>query len=131
MSSPAHDPPQQPITAEAVQAWLHAAKRKHLDLHVLTVEPSHSRQHYEAFMDLAALLQEGLEEVRVISTSLREGSQMVRGESAALRAYAMQLMDQCTQSMQCMAQFIPSPQEVHEADSQMLDRGRDGHRHAE
>ena len=31
MSSPAHDPPQQPITAEAVQDWLHAAKRKHLE----------------------------------------------------------------------------------------------------
>ena len=131
MSSPAHDPPQKPITAEAVQDWLHAAKRKHLDLHVLAAEPSHSRQHYEAFMDLAALLQEGFEEVRVISASLREGSQMVRGESVDLRAYATQLMDQCTQSMQCMAQFIPSSQEIHEADRRMLDRGRDGHRHSE
>jgi hypothetical protein len=82
-------------------------------------------------MDLAALLQEGFEEVRVISASLREGSQMVRGESVDLRAYATQLMDQCTQSMQCMAQFIPSSQEIHEADRRMLDRGRDGHRHSE
>ena len=131
MSSPAHDPPQKPITAEAVQAWLHAAKRKHLDLHDFAAKPSHSRQHYEAFMELAALLQEGLEEVRVISTSLREGSQMVRGASADLRAYTTQLLDQCTQAMQCMAQFLPSPQEIHEADRQRLDRDSDGHRHAE
>jgi hypothetical protein len=82
-------------------------------------------------MDLAALLQEGFEEVRVMSASLREGSQMVRGASADLRAYSTQLLAQCTQAMQCIAQFIPSPQEIHEADRQRLDRDRDGHRHAE
>src|SRR5215831_15246929 len=117
MSRYAHDLPQQPITAEDVQAWLHAVTRKHLDLHGLAAEPSHSRQHYEAFMDLAALLQEGFEEVRVISASLREGSQMVRGESADLRAYSTQLLEQCTRSMACMAQFLPDPQEQEMQDA--------------
>jgi len=35
MSNPSHDLPQQPITAEAVHDWRHAATQKHLDLHVL------------------------------------------------------------------------------------------------
>jgi hypothetical protein len=131
MSSPAHDPPQQPITAEEVQDWLHAAKRKHLDLHVFAAEPSHSRQHYEAFMDLAALLQEGFEKVRVISASLREGSQRVRGESADLRAYSTQLMEQCARLMECMAQFLPAPQEVQDTKRRILDMCKDDPKHAQ
>jgi hypothetical protein len=131
MSSPAHDPPQQPITAEDVQAWLHAATRKRLDLHVFAAEPSHSRQHYEAFMELAALLQEGFEEVRVISASLREGSQMVRGESADLRAYSTQLLEHCARSMACMAQCLRDAQEVQDAERQRLDTCKDDPRHAQ
>jgi hypothetical protein len=112
MLHPAHAPPPQPMTAEAVHAWLHAAQRKHQDLQGLAAQPSHSHQCYEAFIDLAALLQEGLEEVRVISASLREGDQMVRGDSAVLRAYATQLLDQCTESIERLAQLLPEPHEV-------------------
>jgi hypothetical protein len=130
MPNPSHDPPK-PITAEEVHDWVHAAKRKHRELHVLAAEPLHSRQRYEAFMDLSALLQEAFEEVRVISASLREGSQMVRGASADLRAHSTQLMEQCTQSMACMAQFLLDAQEVQHAERQRLDMGRDDQRHAE
>ena len=129
MSHPSNDPPPKPITAENVQDWLHTVTRKHLDLHVLPAEPADSRQRYEAFMDLSALLQEGFEEVRVISASLREVSQMVRGESADLRAYTTQLLDQCTQSMECIAQFVLTSQERHDAKRRKLDRCRAGNRH--
>ena len=129
LSPPVDDPPvstppddfQQPFTLAEIQAWIDTTKQKRLDLHVFAAEPSHSRQHYEAFMDLAALLQEGLEEVRVISASLREGSQMVRGESADLRAYSTQLLEQCARSMECMAQFLPDHQEMQETERRMLD----------
>jgi len=122
--TPVSTPPddfQQPFTLAEIQAWIDTTKQKRLDLHVFAAEPSHSRQHYEAFMDLAALLQEGLEEVRVISASLREGSQMVRGESADLRAYSTQLLEQCARSMECMAQFLPDHQEMQETERRMLD----------
>jgi hypothetical protein len=81
-------------------------------------------------MDLSALLQEAFEEVRVMSASLREGSQMVRGESADLRAYSTQLLEQCTESMECMAQFLSDPQEVQDAERRRLDIVREDTKHA-
>jgi hypothetical protein len=129
MSHPSNAPSPKPITAEDVEGWLQTVKRKHLDLHRLAAEPSHSHQRYAVFMDLSALLQEAFEEVRVISASLREGSQMVRGESADLRAYSTQLMEQCARSMECMAQFLPAPSGRHEAERRMLDMFRDDSRH--
>jgi hypothetical protein len=84
-----------------------------------------------ALLELAALLQEGLEEVRVISASLREEGQMVRGEAADLQAYATQLLEQCTESIACMAQCFQETQERHEAERRMLAMGRDGTRHEE
>ena len=120
MSALSHDP-QQSITPERVQAWLSVAKKKRLELHLLAAEPSNSRQRYEAFMNMSDLLQEAFEEVRVISASLREGSQVVREQAVDLRGYATQLLDQCAKSMEQMSQFVPRPEEVQKTDSRLLD----------
>src|SRR5262250_3309272 len=81
--------PQQSFTSQEVDAWLLAATEKHAEL-----------QRQEAFADISALLQEAFEEVRVISASLRDGSQVARGESAALRARSNQLMKRGTTLME-------------------------------
>ena len=120
MSSPSNSP-QKPITAEAVQDWLHAARIKRLNLHLQATAPRNSHQRHEAFMEMSKLLEESFEEVRVISASLREGSQKVRGESADLRAHSTQLMDQSRKSVERTAQFAPRPAEVRAAESRMLD----------
>ena len=130
MSRPSKGP-QKPITAEQLAQWLSTASRKRLDLHLLAAEPSNSRQRYEAFMDMSDLLQEAFEEVRVISASLREGSQVVRGESADLRAYATQLLDQCAKSMEQMSQLASSAEEVLKAESQILEIFKHGKRQGE
>jgi CheY-like chemotaxis protein len=128
LSAPVHDTPvsthshdlHQPFTLAELQAWIDTTKQKRLDLHRLAAEPASSRKRDGAFLDLAALLQEGLEEVRVISASLREESQMVRGAAADLQAYSTQLLEQCTKSIAHMAQFFRETQEKHEAERRLL-----------
>jgi len=60
--------PEQLITVKQVEAWLHAAQRKRLALHVQAMAPWNSLPRQQAFMEMSDLLQEALEEVRVIST---------------------------------------------------------------
>ena len=112
---------QKSFTAEEVHEWLHTAQRKHLELHVLATQSQQSPEGAVAVTRMSDLVQDAIEEVRVISASLREGSQMVRGESADLRAYSTQLLEQCARSMECMAQFLPDHQEMQETERRMLD----------
>jgi hypothetical protein len=83
--------PEQPITAEQVKAWLHTIQRKRLALHVQATAPWHSLPQQQAFMEMSDLLQEALEDVRVISTTLREDSQALRAHTAEVREHAAQL----------------------------------------
>jgi vancomycin resistance protein YoaR len=83
--------PEQPITAKQVEAWLHTAQRKRLALHVQAMAPWNSLSRQQAFMEMSDLLQETLEEVRMISTTLREDSQALRTRTAAVRVNAAQL----------------------------------------
>src|SRR5262249_5778126 len=83
--------PEQPITAEQVKAWLHTIQRKCLALHVQATAPWNSLPQQQAFMEMSNLLQEALEEVRVISTMLREDSQALRAHTAGVWEHAAQL----------------------------------------
>ena len=109
---------QKSFTSQEVDAWLLAATEKHAEL-----------QRQEAFADISELLQEAFEEVRVISASLREGSQVVRGESAGLLAHSAQLRKRGTTLMERMAQFAPpSPEEVQKAEKRFLECFQNGHK---
>jgi hypothetical protein len=115
------DGPQKPVTAQELDAWLLTAKKKRLVLHVQATGPWNSLSRQEAFMEMSCLLEEAFEEVRVVSESLREGSRVVRGESADLRTHSAQLMERGATLMERMSQFAPpSPEAVQRAESQML-----------
>jgi hypothetical protein len=115
------DGPQKSLTAQELDAWLLAAKQKRLALHVQATGPWNGLSRQEAFAEMSCLLEEAFEEVRVVSESLREGSRVVRGESADLRTHSAQLMERGATLMERMSQFAPpSPEAVQRAESQML-----------
>ena len=102
--------PQKFLTSQELDAWLLAAQEQQAKLHIQAARPHNSPERYEAFAAMSALLQEAFEEVRMMSESLRKGSQVVRSEAANLRAPSIQLMERGVALMERMAQFAsPSP----------------------
>ena len=83
--------PQKPVTARQVEEWLQAVNRKCLELSLHAMEPLYNTRRELAVMEMSHLLQEAIEEVRVVSASLREQSQAIRDHSSEVRAYSQQL----------------------------------------
>jgi hypothetical protein len=128
MSTPSNGP-ETPLTPQQIDAWLRAAKERRAALHTQATAPRNSHECHEAFTEMSDLLQQALEEVRMVSEALREGCQVVRGESADLWGHSTQLMERGKMLVEHMAQFVPPPpQEVHEAERQLLERFKGGHR---
>jgi hypothetical protein len=84
--------PQQPFTATQIQDWVSATKRKRLELHLLAAEPLYNTRREWAFMEMSHLLQEAIEEVYVISASLREESEALRARAARLREHSTEIL---------------------------------------
>src|SRR5262245_49346446 len=72
------DQPKPPLTAAELDEWVATTATKRLQLHLKAVEPLYSTQRQQAFMVMSDLLQEAIEEVRVVSASLREDSTALR-----------------------------------------------------
>ena len=86
--------PQKPVTARQVEEWLQAIHRKRLELSLHAMEPLYNTRRELAVMEMSQLLQEAIEEVRVVSAALREQSQALRDRSSAVRAYSQHLEKQ-------------------------------------
>jgi hypothetical protein len=104
---PPSNGPQRPITAEQVEEWLQAIKRKRVELTLRAMEPLYNTRRELAIMEMSHLLQEAIEEVRVVSASLREQSQAILDRSSEVRAYSKQLEKQSKlhREKQSIAQF--------------------------
>jgi hypothetical protein len=75
---------------------------------------------------MSKLLLAALEEVRVVSEATWEDSQAVRGKAADLREYSARLMERGAALRKRLAPFTPpSPEEVRQAESEMLAMFRD------
>ena len=83
MATPPDDPPVR-LTAAAVDAWLTAAQARAQALRAQVQEPLYNTQRDQAVQAIVVLVQEALEEVRVVSESLREESQATRSRVTAL-----------------------------------------------
>jgi hypothetical protein len=78
---------------------------------------------------MSVLVLEAFEEVRVMSAQLREESQAARSRSIALRDHYATLRNQGVAAMERLEQFIPPPpEEIRQAESQMLEMFRAGNR---
>jgi hypothetical protein len=126
------DGPQKPVTAQDVDAWLLAAQERRAALHVKAAGPCYSDQRQEAFTELSDLLLQALEEVRVVSESLRAEGQAIRSKTIALQDHSAQLLEQSTAAMERLAQFLPPPaEEICQAESRMLEIFKHGYRPAD
>ena len=95
--------PQNPVTAQQVDEWMSVMHQKRRALHPLLQEPLYSTRRDQAVIALGTLLQEALEEVHVLSASLREESQALRARAAALREHSTALT---TRPIPVVAQFL-------------------------
>ena len=91
MSTPTGPP--KSFTLPEIQAWIDATKRKRLDLYLLAAEPLYNSRREWAFLEMSKLLQEAIEEVRVISASLQEDSQALRSHATELRQHSTALLE--------------------------------------
>src|SRR5262245_66565294 len=91
---PPSNGPQKLSTAEQVEEWIQAINRKCLELSLHALEPLYNTRRELAVMGRSHLLQDAIEEVCVVSASLREQSQAIRDHSSAVRAYSRHLEKQ-------------------------------------
>jgi uncharacterized caspase-like protein len=91
MSTPSHGSPP-PLTVSQVEDWIATATTKHGELYLLATEPLYNTLRDQALFQMSQLLQEAIEKVRVVSTTLREESQTLHSKAAALRERSAQLI---------------------------------------
>jgi signal transduction histidine kinase len=114
--------PQKSFTAQEVDAWLLAAQEQRARLHLQAAQPWPSLARHEAFTEMSALLQEALEEVRVVSAQLREHSQATLAKVADLQERSARLIAQGATCRERPAPFAPpSPEEVRQAERRLLE----------
>src|SRR5215831_18029902 len=124
MTTPSNGPQ---ITIQEVHAWLLEVAERHADIHIKAAHSWNGPHFHEAFVDMSVLFLDAFEEVRVVSTQLREESQATRSRSIALQEHYTQLREQSTAAMERLAQFLPpTPEEIHKAESQMLEIFKNG-----
>jgi hypothetical protein len=118
MSTPAQESPQ-PLTAADVEQWMCMIDERRFHLYPKLVG---TPAQVEVFWEMADLLQEAIEEVRVISAQSREESQAIRAKGQALRDHSAQLLERSTAAMERCAPFTPPrPEAIRQAESQMLE----------
>jgi len=126
MTTPSNGPQ---ITSQEVNAWLLEVAERHADIHIKAANSWNGPHFHEAFVDMSVLFLDAFEEVRIVSTQLREESQATRSRSIALQEHSAQLREQSTAALERLAQFIPPTLgEIHKAESQMLEIFKNGPR---
>ena len=85
MSTPSHGP-QKSLTLQEVYAWVYAIQCRRLALRMHVLEQTDFLVRPQAFEGMSALLDEALEEIRVVTEALRERSEAAHRESARLQA---------------------------------------------
>jgi len=117
MSTPSHKS-ETPVTAVQVDNWFYTINEKRFKLYP---KLAGSQVPVEVCWEMADLLQEAIEEVRVISVSLRENSQALCGRAHGLRKHSTELLQRSARAAEQRFQFAPPPPEdVQQAESQML-----------
>ena len=88
------DGPYTSLTSHDLDAWLLAAHQQCAYLHLKATDPWISSERYAVFAQMADLVQEALEEIRVVSAQLREDSDSRRRQAEALCHRSQQLVGQ-------------------------------------
>ena len=99
MSTPPDDP-KHAINAEEIQLWANTATNKRSELLVRASEPLYLTRA-DAFTEMADLLKDVIEELRVISAALRQESQEIRGHVTDLKAQSTQVTGRSRRPRAC------------------------------
>ena len=83
MSSPPHGP-QKSVTPQEVYAWLYVLQCKRLELRMQAIVQTDYLVRPVAFEEMSALLDQALEEIRVVTEALRERGEAAHSESVRL-----------------------------------------------
>ena len=103
MSTPAHGP-QQSLSLQEVYAWVYAMQCRRLALRMHVLEQTDVLVRPQAFEGMSALLDQALEEIRVVTEALRERSEAAHRESARLQAL---VTEQRAQRSKAKERFSP------------------------
>jgi hypothetical protein len=82
-----HESHAQQSLTDAAERWLLKTREKRLQLHMQAAQPLYFARD-EAFREMSTLLQEAMEEVRILTAALREASQTAPPPAAPLQARA-------------------------------------------
>ncbi len=99
MSAPL-DSPTPPLDAAQIEGWVHTATNKRLELLVRAAEPLYLTRA-EAFTEMADLLKDVIEELRVVSAALRQESPHVRGQVTDLKTRATRPTERSRRAQAC------------------------------
>ena len=83
MPTPSHGP-QKSLTLQEVYAWLYALQCKRLELRMQAIVQTDYLVRPVAFEEMSALLDQALEEIRVVTEALRERREAAHCESMRL-----------------------------------------------
>ncbi len=83
MPTPSHGP-QKSLTLQEVYAWLYALQCKRLELRMQAIVQTDYLVRPVAFEEMSALLDQALEEIRVVTEALRERREAAHRESMRL-----------------------------------------------
>ena len=103
MPTPSHGP-QKSLTLQEVYAWLYALQCKRLELRMQAIEQTDYLVRPVAFEGMSDLLDQALEEIRVVTEALRERSEAAHRESARLQAL---VTEQRAQRSKAKERFSP------------------------
>jgi len=110
-----------------IDAWVLAAQEHRAKLHIQAAGPWNSNERYEAFAAMSELLLLAFEEMRMISATLREDSQSLCRHADGLCERSQNLLDRHGRTAEPSFRFrIPAPEEVQQAESQMLEIFKQG-----
>jgi len=103
MSTPAHGP-QKSLSLQEVYAWVYAMQCRRLALRMHVLEQTDFLARAQAFEGMSDLLDQALEEIRVVTEALRERSEAAHRESARLQAL---VTEQRAQRSKAKERFSP------------------------
>jgi hypothetical protein len=110
------------LTLAQIDAWIYNATVKHLQLRLQATEPLPPAR-VEAFLEMAELCEDAIEETRVISAQLRETSQTLRGQSAEIAGAFLKMAELCKNTIEETRVISAQSAEIITEYTRLLARG--------
>jgi hypothetical protein len=126
MSTPPNDS-QQSFTSQDIDAWVLTAQARCAALHMKAATSYNGLKHHEAFAGMSALLQQALEKVHMLNTHIRKMMHTACDRATAVQRHVTPITE-ASRKWGERRDGYPSPEEIQQAESRLLEMFRGGHR---